>query len=370
MRMPRPCFRFNAATDSAPESLQILDEIGFWGVQAKDFKASLDGIKGDTLDVEVNSPGGDVFAGLAIFNMLRNSGKTINMRVMGVAASAASLIAMAGDTIEMPSNTFMMVHNPWSVAMGNADDMREAADVLDKIGGSLLSTYCKRTGQSEDDMKAMLAKDTWLTADECLEKGFATKVTDPVSASASFDMERADLPAAVKAVFAMAQKTPEQIKAEADTAAAAEVERLAKEKADKDAADAVAAAAAAAAIKAAANPEVAKTIQDAAIAAGLPEHADHFAVACDTVEIANARIAAAKEITVLCGIAKRPDDAKALIRGGKSVAEARAALLNAMASADVHVDTTKPVPTPNPASAGMKNPKDVYASRNQPKKAK
>ena len=91
--------------------------------------------------MEINSPGGDVFAGLAIYNALKGSGKEIVVKVMGVAASAASLIAMAGDKIVMPKNTFLMVHNPWSVAMGNAEELRQTADTLDKIGESLKATY-------------------------------------------------------------------------------------------------------------------------------------------------------------------------------------------------------------------------------------
>lgn len=109
----RPCFKFVAATADQPSVLSIYDEIGFWGVQAKDFISDLAKVSSKVLNVEINSPGGDVFAGLAIYNALKGSGKEIVVKVMGVAASAASLIAMAGDKIIMPKNTFMMIHNPW-----------------------------------------------------------------------------------------------------------------------------------------------------------------------------------------------------------------------------------------------------------------
>ena len=107
----RPCFAFNAATDTEA-TLEIYDEIGFWGVQAKEFITQLKGVKAPVLNVEISSPGGDVFAGIAIYNALKASGKEIVVKVMGMAASAASLIAMAGDKIVMPKNSFMMIHNP------------------------------------------------------------------------------------------------------------------------------------------------------------------------------------------------------------------------------------------------------------------
>ena len=216
----RPCFKFiPAASAEAPAVLSIYDEIGFWGVQAKDFISELSGITAKVVNVEINSPGGDAFAGLAIYNALKSSGKEIVVKVMGVAASAASLIAMAGDKIIMPKNTFMMVHNPWSFAMGNADELRDTADTLDKIGASLQATYVSRTGQSEDKIKELLSKDTWLTADESLELGFATEVVDDIKAMAVFDMDRAELPEAVRAVFKAAVVPPEDEPADDTTEA-------------------------------------------------------------------------------------------------------------------------------------------------------
>lgn len=188
-----------AASESESASVAIFDEIGFWGITAKDFITELSAVKAKTLNLEINSPGGSVFDGIAIFNALRNSGKTINVKVMGVAASIASVIAMAGDKISMPENTFMMVHQPWGVTMGNADDMREYADVLDKLNNSLVSTYVKRTGKSEDDIRAMLSQDTWMSAQEAVDLGFADEVTPAFQATAKFDPTR--LPDNVKAIF-------------------------------------------------------------------------------------------------------------------------------------------------------------------------
>jgi ATP-dependent Clp endopeptidase proteolytic subunit ClpP len=331
----RPCFNFKNSADATAATLSIYDEIGLWGVQAADFRAALASVKAPVINLEINSPGGDVFAGIAIYNMLKASGKTIATKVMGVAASAASLIAMAGDTIEMPKNTFMMVHNPISGVYGNAEKLRETAEVLDKIGDSITATYVNRTGKDEAEMKAMLSKDTWLTADEALEHGFATVVTDEIKADASFDMGRADLPANVAAVFAKATKTAAELQAEQE----AETARLAQVEADRVAAEAARVAAEAAAL-AAASP-VAKQINDLAIAAGLPDQAAFLAISCESLEVAQARIKTAGEIVAFYAFAKKPEQADAAIRANKTVADVRAALVAEMAEADVHTSNVR-----------------------------
>lgn len=306
----RPCFAFKNLDSAEAATLSIYDEIGFWGVQAKDFISDLGNVQAKTINVEINSPGGDVFAGLAIYNALKGAGKEIVVKVMGVAASAASLIAMAGDKIVMPKNTFLMVHNPWSIAMGNADQLRETADTLDKIGDSLLQTYAAKTGLGEEELTEMLAKDTWLTADEALAKGFATEVIDEVKASAAFDMTRADLPENVKAVFA--------------SAAPAAGDGAPGDPDDEGAQDS----------------SVTEQIGAAAKAAGLETYASVFAVAFDSVEKAKARIAEAREINALCAIAKKPDVADAAIKAGTSLVDVRAALVKAMATEDEETHTS------------------------------
>ena len=326
----RACFKFNvvAAAAGADETaeLDIFDEIGFWGVQAADFIRDLKAVTAKTINVSINSPGGDVFAGLAIYNALKGSGKEIVVKVMGVAASAASLIAMAGDKIVMPKNTFMMVHNPWSFAVGNADELRETADTLDKIGSSLQATYVAKTGQSEEKIKELLAKDTWLTADEAKELGFATEVIDDVKANASFDMARADLPENVKAIYAAA-KTPAPTPAPAAKADGA---------------------------------PTAEAVTVLCKAAGLDAYAAQFAVEAESLDGVTARIQAAKDITALCALANRPKDAAKAIKANKSIADVRASLVKSMAEEDEHVDTTQPAPKTNPAA---KSPNQIYQER-------
>lgn len=182
-------YNLKADADKTPV-LSIFDDIGAYGVSANSFLTDLRTVTTDAVDVEINSPGGDVFAGLAIYNGLRASGKKINVKVLGLAASAASLVAMAGDTIEMPENTFMMIHNPWGFVMGGADEMRNTADVLDKIGPSLVSTYAKRTGKTDQEITALLDAETWMTAQEAVDAGFATSVTAALAVKASYSKDR------------------------------------------------------------------------------------------------------------------------------------------------------------------------------------
>lgn len=313
----RPCFKFQAAAkpDEAA-SLSIFDEIGFWGVQAKDFVRDLAGIEAKTINVEINSPGGDVFAGLAIYNALKGSGKEIVTKVMGVAASAASVIYMAGDKRVAPKNTFLMVHNPWSMAVGNAEELRETADTLDKIGSSLRGIYTAGTGLSDDEVAEMLATDTWLTADEALEKGFVTEVVDEVKAKARFDMARADLPEAVKAMFAAGAEPEPEPEPEPTHDVVEEPE----------------------------GEPLAAQVEAVARAHGMDAFAAAWAVNFDSLDAVKARAKEAVEIKSLCAVAKMPEKADEMIRAGARLSDVRAALVDAMAKADeeTHTDTSVP----------------------------
>ncbi len=197
------------ALSAAAAELSIHGEIGEDGITAKDFIADLRGIKASAITLSINSPGGSVFDGIAIYNALKQHPAKITVRVMGVAASAASLIAMSGDTIIMPKNSFMMIHNPIGTAYGNAEDMRELAAALDKISAALVATYVARTGQSEAKIKAMLAAETWLSAADAVRLHFADSIEDEARISASFNTAR--FPERVKAVFSKSAKQSAQI---------------------------------------------------------------------------------------------------------------------------------------------------------------
>lgn len=162
----------------------------WWGdeVTPAQFKADLDAL-GDVSEISVfiNSDGGDVFAGQAINSMLKRHSATVTVYVDGLAASIASVIAMAGDKVIMPSNAMMMIHNPWSFAIGNSEDMRKMADDLDKIAESIVAAYREKTGLSDEEIKAIMDKETWLTAEEAVEKGFADEIEESKKIAASLD---------------------------------------------------------------------------------------------------------------------------------------------------------------------------------------
>ena len=128
------------------------------------------------ITVRINSPGGDVFDGFAIYNLLAQHPAKINVKVDGWAASAASVIAMAGDTIEMAANALMMIHNPWTMAIGDSVSMRKSADLLDQIKGSILTTYQAKTSMDEADIAALMDAETWFDAKGAVEAGLATAI--------------------------------------------------------------------------------------------------------------------------------------------------------------------------------------------------
>ncbi len=200
----REWFRVSAKKGKAAEVL-IYDEIGagFFGggVAAADMIKQLQGLKlesGDELTVRINSPGGNMFEGFAIHNYLRTSKAEVVVRIDGVAASAASMIAMAGDRVEMPENAMLFIHNPWMYVAGDAAVMRKTADDLDQMRDSAATTYLRKAGAklTRPDLIAMLDAETWLSAEDSVKYGLADKVDEPVRAAAlaQFDFEKYGFP--------------------------------------------------------------------------------------------------------------------------------------------------------------------------------
>jgi len=159
---------------------------------AKDFRNALKGIKNVT--VRINSPGGDVMAGAEIYSALRehsmNGEGRVKIVITALAASAASVIAMAGDEIAMYPTSYMLIHNPWSVAAGDARKMRKTAKVLDEIAEGLINAYEQRTGKSRDELERMLDAETWMSAGTCVEEGFADYIIGAESRGAAVAMVR------------------------------------------------------------------------------------------------------------------------------------------------------------------------------------
>lgn len=130
----------------------------------------------DEINVYINSYGGAVSEGLAIYNALKNHKATVNTYCQGFACSIASVIMQAGDTRYMCSSSLLMIHNAWTLTMGNSEELRKTADDLEKINGEVLKIYVEKSGLSEDEIKQMLDDEDWITSDEAIAKGLADKV--------------------------------------------------------------------------------------------------------------------------------------------------------------------------------------------------
>lgn len=193
----------NAAADIA--EVYIYDQIGEdWftggGVTAKRFVNELADVKAREIHLHVNSPGGSVFDGVAIFNALQRHPAKVTTYIDGLAASIASVIALAGDQVVMAANSLFMIHNPWGGVQGTAEDMRKMADVLDKVRETLVNTYEDRTTLSRDELEAALDAETWFTAQEALAAGFVDEVSAPMQVAASFDLAQLPFRHAPKAM--------------------------------------------------------------------------------------------------------------------------------------------------------------------------
>ena len=169
----------------------IYDEIGAYGVSAKGFLAELGALpEGTPVDLRLNSPGGSVFDAVAIHNALKRHAGPVTVWIDGIAASAASYIAMAGDEIVMPENAFLMIHDPAGLVMGTAEDMRAMAEALEKVKGSLVSGYAGKSGRTPEEVSALMAAETWFDASDAVAQGFADRLIEPVRIAARFDIGR------------------------------------------------------------------------------------------------------------------------------------------------------------------------------------
>ena len=160
------------------------------GLSAKQFVQdlkALDGVK--SITVRLNSPGGEVFEGAAIYNALANHPANIEVAIDGMALSMASVIAMAGDKITMAENAMMMVHEPTISTSGTASALRKSAEILDKTTQSILNAYAKKTKKEHEELNALMVVETWMSAAEALELGFVDAVSEPIETAALFDLK-------------------------------------------------------------------------------------------------------------------------------------------------------------------------------------
>jgi ATP-dependent protease ClpP protease subunit len=182
-------YRIANATAGVPARVDIFDEIGWFGVTAADFVKDLGGVSGD-LDVHVNCPGGDVFEGIAIYNALLGHKGTVSVYVDGLAASAASFIAMAASPgqLVIAKTASMMIHEAFGLAIGNAADMRQMADMLDQQSGNIAGIYADRSGRPAAQWRDAMRAETWYVGQEAVDAGLADRVSGAPAAGNSWDL--------------------------------------------------------------------------------------------------------------------------------------------------------------------------------------
>jgi len=174
-RGDQPWYQFRNLASDEPE-LFLYDEIGGWGTLAEDFIAELKAISAPRLRVRVSSPGGSVFEGVALANALRAHPANVTIQVDGIAASIASVIAMAGDRVVMQPQAMLMVHDASGLCMGNAQDMADMAALLDKISDNIADAYGEKAGGTRDEWRQVMKAETWYTAEEAVEAGLADEM--------------------------------------------------------------------------------------------------------------------------------------------------------------------------------------------------
>ncbi len=182
--MTKTWYNITTAEGDASAEVSIYDAIGGHEINAKQFVDELKDINAETIHLRINSPGGSVIDGNAIFNaLLRHDAKVIT-HIDGLAASMASVIAMAGDEVHMSDNALLMIHNPWTVSMGDADELRADADLLDKMSASIMSAY-GRSQYEDEEIKDLMDAETWFTAQEAFDAGLVDHIDAGLRAAAS-----------------------------------------------------------------------------------------------------------------------------------------------------------------------------------------
>jgi ATP-dependent protease ClpP protease subunit len=359
--------------------VRIYDEIGFWGVTAKDFIAQLDAAASSAAQVvvAVNSPGGDVFDAFAIYNALRRYTGKVTTRVDGIAASSASLVVMAGDTIIMPANAMMMIHNPWTIAAGDASALRSTADAMEKTEASFVAAYAGRSGLSDEEVGNMADAETWLTAAEAKALGLCDEIEDPVRLQASVNVG-----AALARFTGVPQGLIDQIE-EVDPAHAS-----ARGRTDSPAprnpatpravvtpstpasneppppasnqAPIVGSALASHIFKACRDGGIAELAEPMIVSSGLRDQAS-----------VDARIGEAREISGLCVAAKLPEVSAEFVAGGLNVEQVRARLYErVMAASATQIDNTQRPQGEQGRTAGGLSATHIYATRRNAIQAK
>jgi ATP-dependent Clp endopeptidase proteolytic subunit ClpP len=341
-------FEFRAQAHGA--EIAIYDEIGAFGIPAKAFLDELKALppRAD-LTLRINSPGGSVFDGVAIYNALKRHEGRVTVLVDGLAASIASMIAMAGDEVVMPANAMLMLHDPSGLVMGAAGDMRSMADALDKMKAGMVGAYRAKSGLDHAEIEALMQAETWLTAEEAVELGLADRIDEPVRMAARFALSRfPHPPPQLAAAITDEQETdmPDPKTKRAAKAASPKADDMTEEEAT--------------ATQAAEPPIVEPPLPAAEPTAEV--------IDLDGIRAAErqATLAYVSEVHELCALAGRGEQAAGFIAKAMPVAQVRRALLEARAAEDeasaIRGQVRSPVVEPQPASIDTQA---IYAARNQ-----
>ncbi|MCG6493431.1 head maturation protease, ClpP-related [Kitasatospora sp. A2-31] len=180
-------YRITNSIGGGTATVHIYDEIGYWGVTASDFVRELSAVNASLIEVHINSPGGEIFDGIAIANALRAHPANVVTYVDSLAASIASVIALAGDRVVMAPNSQMMIHDGSGICLGNAADMREMAELLDRQSDNIAEVYAAKAGGTVEEWRALMTAETWYTAAEAVAAGLADELAAPSTQSPTDD---------------------------------------------------------------------------------------------------------------------------------------------------------------------------------------
>jgi ATP-dependent protease ClpP protease subunit len=362
------------ARATGPE-IVIYDEIGAFGIPAKAFLDELKALGPEAeLTVRINSPGGSVFDGVAIHNALKRHDAPITVWIDGIAASIASMIAMAGDEVVMPENAMLMLHDPSALVLGTATAMRSMADALDKMKAGMVAAYLGKSGRDDAEIEALMAAETWLSAQEAVDLGLADRIEQPVRMAAHFDLSRfRNPPPQLAALVATPSPQEDDMSDSKKTSPRtpgpdepASPQAAAPETSADDTAVGLASQPAAVA-----EPEPApanRTPGPAAHPAEPPPQATAQVIDLDAVRADERRatLAYVAEVHELCALADRGDLAAGFVAKATPVAGVRRALLEARAAEDEATAIRSQVrpATVEPAQPAI-DTAAIYAARNQ-----
>jgi len=188
--MNKNWYNIKAEASSKSADVYIFDEIGTFGLTAQSFIEEIKSYKDTPMSLHINCVGGDVFEGMAIYNVLKKRTARTTVYIEGLAASMGSVIALAGDEVVMAENSLFMIHNAWGGAMGEATEIRKTAALLDKISGEIADIYTKKTNLPYNRVKEMMDEETWLSADEAFNLGFIDSISDAIKVAAKYDVSK------------------------------------------------------------------------------------------------------------------------------------------------------------------------------------